>query len=194
MNGKFRQVGNPQSLQCKAHARLYVVADHRGGQLQLGFSGHGSQSPWLQLAAMREAVVQTMVLHQISRLPRCPSPRQIVWRSHQQRTESPEPACCEARVTGLARAHHGIEAVLYHVNHLVGEVQVQRDLGVLAHELAEHRQHQRASERLWHHPFGSDLDTLHPIPFAPGQRNSSWIGDLLGHKQSLRAASQIKSQ
>lgn len=35
---EFRQIGDAQALKSKAHPRLDVVADHRGGKLQLGVS------------------------------------------------------------------------------------------------------------------------------------------------------------
>ena len=56
--------------------------------------------------------------------------------------EVPEELGVQARIQGLAAAHHHVETLADDVHHAVAEVQVQLDIRVARHELGQCRHHQ----------------------------------------------------
>ena len=75
---------------------------------------------------------------------------QVGGRGHQQLPEAAQGARRQPRIGRLAGAHHGIETLLDHIHHAVGEVRVELDFGVLPHEAGQYRQHQRTDQRQAH--------------------------------------------
>jgi len=89
-------------------------------------------------------MMQAGVVHQVFRVRRCAGPFQIGRRCNQLERKSAQYACREARIDAFPRTHHYVESVFNHINQLVSEIQIQRDLRVGYEKSADDRHEQRS--------------------------------------------------
>src|SRR5471030_3358929 len=139
-DGEVRQVGDADPLHGEHDARFQIVADHRGGQLQIDVLGFAGQWPDLQLAGVGEAKLNTAVPYQVDGRLGYTVFFEIVRRAHQDHLIRADMAGGQAGVGDFAAANHRVVAFFDDIDPAIVEGQVQVDGRIGFLELGQDRQ------------------------------------------------------
>jgi hypothetical protein len=106
----------------------------------------GPERPSLELSAGRKLVVQAGMSLEVVRDQRNTLGRQIGRGRHEASAICAQSPGHQTRVANLGEAHHGVEALLDHIDDPIAEIEIQYYLGIGPHERDESRHHQRADQ------------------------------------------------
>ena len=106
----------------------------------------GPERPSLELSAGRKLVVQTGMSLEVVRDQRNTLGRQIGRGRHEASAIGAQSPGHQTRVANLGEAHHGVEALLDHIDDPIAEIEIQCYLGIGPHKRDESRHHQHADQ------------------------------------------------